>query len=69
MYDSFSHLGIGGVVVTRLDETRAYGGLFNFLHRSQLPIAFLSHGPRIQNDLHTGETSLLVSLLLGEKPF
>jgi signal recognition particle GTPase len=69
MYDAFSHLGIGGVVVTRLDETRAYGGLFNFLHHSQLPIAFLSHGPRIQGDLHTGETSLLVSLLLGEKPF
>jgi flagellar biosynthesis protein FlhF len=69
MYDAFSHLGIGGVVVTRLDETRSYGGLFNFLRRSQLPIAFLSHGPRIQGDLHTGETSLLVSLLLGEKPF
>jgi flagellar biosynthesis protein FlhF len=69
MYDAFSHLGIGGVVVTRLDETRAYGGLFNFLRRSQLPIAFLSHGPRIQGDLHNGETSLLVGLLLGEKPF
>ncbi len=68
MYTAFSHLGIGGVVVTRLDETRSLGELFNFLHHSQLPIAFLSHGPRIQGDLHAGEIPLLASLLLGEKP-
>jgi flagellar biosynthesis GTPase FlhF len=69
MYTAFSHLGIGGVVVTRLDETRSLGGLFNFLRRSQLPLAFLSHGSRIQGDLRTGETALLAGLLLGEKPF
>ena len=69
MYAAYSHLGIGGVVVTRLDETRALGELFNFLHQSQLPLAFLSHGPRIQSDLHTGETALLASHLMGEKPF
>jgi flagellar biosynthesis protein FlhF len=69
MYAAYSHLGIGGIVVTRLDETRTLGELFNFLHQSQLPVAFLSHGPRIQGDLHTGETSLLVSHLMGEKPF
>lgn len=69
MYAAYSHLGIGGVVITRLDETRSLGELFNFLHQSQLPVAFLSHGPRIQGDLHTGETSLLVNHLMGEKPF
>jgi flagellar biosynthesis GTPase FlhF len=69
MYAAYSRFGIGGVVVTRLDETRSVGELFNFLHHSQLPIAFLSHGPRIQGDLHSGEPSLLTSLLLGEKPY
>jgi flagellar biosynthesis protein FlhF len=69
MYAAFSHLGIGGVVITRLDETRSLGEIFNFLHHSQLPVAFLSHGPRIQGDLHSGETTLLVSFLMGEKPF
>jgi flagellar biosynthesis protein FlhF len=69
MYTAFSHLGIGGVVVTRLDETRSFGELFNFLHHSQLPVAFLSHGPRVRGDFHTGETTLLVNLLLGEKPY
>ena len=69
MYAAYSHLGIGGIVITRLDETRSLGELFNFLHQSQLPVAFLSHGPRIQGDLHTGETSLLVNHLMGEKPF
>jgi flagellar biosynthesis protein FlhF len=69
MFAAYSHLGIGGIVITRLDETRTLGELFNFLHQSQLPVAFLSHGPRIQGDLHTGETSLLVGHLMGEKPF
>jgi flagellar biosynthesis protein FlhF len=67
MYTAFSHLGIGGVVVTKLDETRSYGGLLNFLNSNRLPIAFLSSGPRIQSDFHSGETQLLVDLLLGGK--
>jgi flagellar biosynthesis protein FlhF len=67
MYAVFSRLGIGGVVVTKLDETRSYGALLSFLHSSQLPIAFLSCGPRIQSGFHSGETQLLVDLLLGEK--
>lgn len=69
MYTAFSHMGIGGAVVTRLDETRSFGGLYNVLNRSRLPLAFLSHGPRIHGDLHTGEISILASLLLGEKTF
>jgi flagellar biosynthesis protein FlhF len=68
MHAAFLHLGVAGVVVTRLDETRSLGEIFNFLYHSQLPVAFLIHGPRIRGDLHTGETSLLVSLLLDEKP-
>ncbi len=68
MHAAYLHLGIGGVVITRLDETRSLGEIFNFLYHSQLPVAFLSHGPRIRGDLHTGETALLVSLLLEEKP-
>jgi flagellar biosynthesis protein FlhF len=64
---AFAHLGLGGMVITRLDETRSFGGLFNFLHQIQLPVAFLSNGPRIQGDFQTGESPLLVDLLLGEK--
>jgi flagellar biosynthesis protein FlhF len=64
---AFSHLGLGGLVITRLDETRTYGSLVNFLRKIQLPVAFFSHGPRIQGDFQTGDSPLLIDLLLGEK--
>jgi flagellar biosynthesis protein FlhF len=62
---AFSHLGLGGVVVTRMDETRTFGGLINSLRKIQLPVAFFSNGPRIQGDLQTGDSPLLTDLLLG----
>jgi flagellar biosynthesis protein FlhF len=65
---AYAGLGIGGLVVTKLDETRSYGGLFNFLRRSQLPVAFLIDGARIYGDPHAGEVSLLINRLLDEQP-
>jgi flagellar biosynthesis protein FlhF len=66
IYLAYAGLGIGGLVITKMDETRSYGDLFNFLHQSLLPIAFLTDGARIIGDLHPGETSLLVNRLLDE---
>jgi flagellar biosynthesis protein FlhF len=66
IYLAYAGLGIGGLVITKLDETRSYGELFNFLYQSLLPIAFLTDGARITGDLHPGDTSLLVNRLLDE---
>jgi flagellar biosynthesis protein FlhF len=68
MYHAYADLGIGGLVVTKLDETRSYGGLYNFLRRNPLPVAFLIDGARIYGDPHAGEISLLVNRLLDERP-
>jgi flagellar biosynthesis protein FlhF len=68
IYRAYASLGIGGLVVTKLDETRSYGGLFNFLRHIQLPIAFLIEGTPIYGDPHAGETSLLVDRMLDQQP-
>jgi len=68
MYRAYASLGIGGLVVTKMDETRSYGGLFNFLRHSQLPVAFIIDGAPIYGDPHAGEISLLVDRLLAEHP-
>jgi flagellar biosynthesis protein FlhF len=66
MYDAYAALGIGGLVVTKLDETRSFGGIYNFLRRNPLPVAFLIDGARIYGDPHAGDISLLVNRLLDE---
>jgi flagellar biosynthesis protein FlhF len=66
MYRAYAGLGIGGLIVSKLDETRSYGELFNFLRLNQLPVAFLIDGARIYGDPHAGEISLLVNRLLDE---
>jgi flagellar biosynthesis protein FlhF len=68
MYHAYADLGIGGLVVTKLDETRSFGGIYNFLRRNPLPVAFLIDGARIYGDPHAGEISLLVNRLLDESP-
>jgi flagellar biosynthesis protein FlhF len=68
MYLAYADLNIGGLVITKMDETRSYGELFNFIHDSQLPIAFLTDGARMIGDLHPSEPSLLVNRLLDENP-
>jgi flagellar biosynthesis protein FlhF len=67
IYRAYAGLGIGGLVVTKLDETRSYGELFNFLRQSQLPVAFLIDGAPVYGDPHAGEISLLVNRLLDER--
>ena len=67
IYRAYAGLGIGGLVVTKLDETRSYGELFNFLRHSQLPVAFLIDGAPVYGDPHAGEISLLINRLLDER--
>lgn len=68
IYRAYADLGIGGLILTKLDETRSFGGLYNFLRRNPLPVAFLIDGARIYGDPHAGDISLLVNRLLDEPP-
>jgi flagellar biosynthesis protein FlhF len=48
---------------TRLDETGVCGSLLNVLIRSQLPLSWLSTGPRIPEDVTEQSVELLVNRL------
>jgi flagellar biosynthesis protein FlhF len=48
---------------TRLDETGVYGSLLNVLIRSQLPLSWLSTGPRIPEDLTERSVEMLAGRL------
>jgi flagellar biosynthesis protein FlhF len=47
--------------VTRCDESVSLGGVLSALVRSTLPVAFISDGPRISEDLRTARSHQLVA--------
>jgi flagellar biosynthesis protein FlhF len=63
---AFKSFKLDGLVITRLDETRTYGNIFNLAWRSQLPLVYLSNGPRVPDDLQVAHPAQLVSALLGD---
>jgi flagellar biosynthesis protein FlhF len=62
----FKPFNLKNLVLTRLDETRTYGGVYNLAWRSQTPLLYFSLGPRIPNDLQPAHTSALVDALMGK---
>jgi flagellar biosynthesis protein FlhF len=57
----------GALVVTKMDETNSYGGVYNLAMRTQLPLVYFCSGPRILDDLHAAAASRLVQSLFTER--
>lgn len=51
--------------ITRCDEAATFGGVISALVRSGLPVAYLSDGPRIPEDLVPARAQLLVARAVG----
>lgn len=61
--EAWKKVPVSGLAFTRLDETGVYGSLLNVLIRSQLPLSWLSTGPRIPEDVAERSLELLVNRL------
>lgn len=53
-----SHLA--GCILTKLDETMAFGGCLDVAIRHRLPLHFVTNGQRVPEDLHGANTSYLI---------
>ena len=52
MYNSFSFLNIDGLILSKLDETRYFGSIINFLIQDNIsPLAYVSVGQEVPDDL------------------
>lgn len=51
IWEALGHLGISRVVFTKLDETNRFGGIYQVLYRSQLPLSYVGLGQRVPEDL------------------
>ncbi|MBF7142436.1 MULTISPECIES: flagellar biosynthesis protein FlhF [Pseudomonas] len=60
-YHSYKRCGLAGCILTKLDETASLGEVLSLAIGHQLPVAYLTDGPRIPDDVHLPRKHQLVS--------
>jgi flagellar biosynthesis protein FlhF len=58
---SFSNVEINGCILTKLDETTNLGGALSVVTEHQLPVAYISDGQRVPEDLHLARAHTLIN--------
>jgi flagellar biosynthesis protein FlhF len=62
----FAEVGLDGFIFTKLDETDSYGCLINQVLRFHLPVAYLTAGQRVPEDIEPASTERLLRLVVGD---
>jgi flagellar biosynthesis protein FlhF len=60
-YHSYKRCGLAGCILTKLDETASLGEVLSLAISTEMPVAYLTDGPRIPDDLHLPRKHQLVS--------
>jgi flagellar biosynthesis protein FlhF len=63
--EAFSKLPISRLIFTKLDETDRCGALINLPTRSNLPLAYLTDGQQVPEDLLLAEPKTVAELVMG----
>ena len=64
---TFSSLSPSRLILTGLDETTDHSDLLSLIHRSSLPVSFLSSGERIPEDIEPAASDRLFALIGAHK--
>ncbi len=64
-FDAFSKLPLSRLVFTKLDETDRCGALINVPTRNNLPLAYLTNGQKVPEDLLLAEPQNVAELVMG----
>lgn len=63
--DGFGQVGYERLIVTKLDETRNFGTIYNLLHEVDEPVSHFTNGQDVPHDLRLAEADYVADLLLG----
>ncbi len=64
-YHSYKRCGLAGCILTKLDEAASLGEVLGLAIGQHLPVAYVTDGPRIPDDLHVPRSHQLVSRAVG----
>ncbi len=57
---AFARMRLAGCILTKLDEATRLGGALSMAHNHRLPVAYLSNGQRVPEDLQTARADDLI---------
>jgi flagellar biosynthesis protein FlhF len=63
--EGFRILRYNNIIVTKLDETCSYGAVINILYDTQKPLAFVTTGQNVPNDIKALNKNEISDLILG----
>jgi flagellar biosynthesis protein FlhF len=64
---SFGIFNLDGLIITKLDETHIFGGLYNFARKNQIPLGYFTTGRETSSHLEVADPARLVSALFGKE--
>ncbi len=67
MYNSYTMIGINNISFTKLDETKSFGSLISFTHKSKKSISYLSIGQNVPDDLMIADTAFIIECFMNQK--
>jgi flagellar biosynthesis protein FlhF len=65
IYDNYSKLGIDTLIFTKLDETKTFGNLISFSHKTKKSISYFSIGQNVPDDLIVADSSFLIDCFMN----
>lgn len=65
---AYRPLALTGIIISKLDESQAYGNVLNLLIRSKLPVSYFTSGQDIPDGLETATLEKVVELLMNPVP-
>lgn len=67
IYKNYSILDIDYLVFTKLDETRSFGNLISFAHKTKKSITYFSVGQNVPDDLIPSDATFLIDCFLNQE--
>ena len=67
--DNFHKIGVSEVIMTKLDETKAMGPIFNIMEEYYLPVTFITTGQSVPDDMIQTKKEILLDLVMGESTY
>lgn len=67
IYKNYSILNIDYLTFTKLDETRSFGNLISFSHKTKKSITYFSIGQNVPDDLIVADSSFLIDCFMNNE--
>ena len=65
IYTNYSRLNIDYLTFTKLDETKSFGNLISFAHKTKKSITYFSIGQNVPDDLIVSDSSFLIDCFMN----